>query len=305
MNSPAKSAEADASLAPIDTKALFRVATDIAHVCREIVEKCVIEIAGRKYVRVEGWMALSVAGGTIASIREVKKTDDGIVAVAELRRQSDLAVLATAEGFVGHDEPDWYGGKVERLDKRANPPVLKTFTLEKRAEHAIRSMAQTRAVSRVLRFGFAHVIVLIDANLSTIPAEEVSNDDEPPRTVEPTAPPKTSRETSPRKANPPAEKKEAAKEGAPAGEAGKVAVPRDEVIALREQFRGGKWKDVVLHFGAQSKGKKAGEVELKLLQWWAFEWKCEGFAGRPPSEQDLLVRAAMDVAIEEEPKLSK
>ena len=83
--------------------------------CKEIVKKCVVTIAERRYVRVEGWMAISVAHGCIASIRSVEKVEnEGVKCVAEVRRISDQAILATAEGFVGMDEPDWYGGTVRR-----------------------------------------------------------------------------------------------------------------------------------------------------------------------------------------------
>ena len=64
---------------------------------------------------------------------------------------SDGIVLATAEGFVGDDEPMW----------------------KKRPMYARRAMAQTRASSRVCRSAFAHVVVLIDKDLGTTPAEEM------------------------------------------------------------------------------------------------------------------------------------
>ncbi len=64
---------------------------------------------------------------------------------------TDGAVLATAEGFVGDDESTWAS----------------------RAEYAKRAMAQTRAISRACRSAFAFVVVLIDSDLSTTPAEEV------------------------------------------------------------------------------------------------------------------------------------
>jgi hypothetical protein len=61
------------------------------------------------------------------------------------------SVIATAEGFIGTDEPVW----------------------AKRPEYAKRAMAQTRAISRACRSAFAHVVVLIGGGLETTPAEEV------------------------------------------------------------------------------------------------------------------------------------
>ncbi len=66
-----------------------------------------------------------------------------------------------------------------------------TKTYQKRPDYAIRAMAQTRAISRACRSAFAHVVVMIDASLSTTPAEEVPDhgfDDAPaapPRNVTP------------------------------------------------------------------------------------------------------------------------
>lgn len=129
---------------------LMREATDVAAVCRQIVLNTVMTIGDRRYVRVEGWMSIAAAYGCVPSIREVVEEERGIRAVAELRKH-DGTVLATAEGYVGLDEPTW-----------AN-----------RAMYARRGMAQTRAVSRVCRSVFAFVVTLIDANLQTTPAEEM------------------------------------------------------------------------------------------------------------------------------------
>lgn len=271
--------------------ALFRQATDVAGVCKDIVMKTVVDIVGRRYVKVEGWMAISVAHGCIASIRSVEKIPgEGVRAWAQIRRVSDQAVLAEAEGFVGVDEPDWYGGRVVRWNRIKK--VEEEVMLPKRSDHAIRAMSQTRAISRVLRAGFSHVVVLIDAGLQTVPFEEVStgrDDEEPetdrPRTVAPTEPPKTKAEDGNKSETPPETKKP-------------PEVPRDEVIKLREQFRDRKWEAVAIHFGAK-KDTKLGELPEKNLQWWIKEWFPKGHNGRPPATDDLLLRAALDVAEEE------
>lgn len=129
----------------------MRLATDAAGVCRDIVKKTAVTIQGRGYVRVEGWSSIAIAHGCILSARDVEKIDGGIRAIGEVRRMADGVVLATAEGFVGDDEPTW----------------------NKRPEYARRAMCQTRAMSRAARTCFAHVVTMIDSNLSTTPAEEV------------------------------------------------------------------------------------------------------------------------------------
>jgi hypothetical protein len=152
---------------------LMQIATDVAAVCGEIVRKTAILIKGRQYIRVEGWQALATAHGCIAGSQAVEEIDRGFRAIGELRRISDGALLATAEGFVGEDEVVWFGGP----DKGGK-------IWPARPEYAIRAMASTRAISRVCRSAFAHVVVLIDAELSTTPAEEMDNPiaaDEPPK----------------------------------------------------------------------------------------------------------------------------
>lgn len=169
---------AELSIIP-DSKELVRQSTDIASLCREIVIASAVVIQERKYVRVEGWQAIATAHGCVASARDVKRVEGGMVATGEIRRMQDGQLIATAEGFVGEDEPTWYGGFIEkdewagaRGQRKKTGKKIRT-ELPKRPEYAIRAMAQTRAISRACRGCFAHVVVLMDAGLSTTPAEEV------------------------------------------------------------------------------------------------------------------------------------
>lgn len=126
-------------------------AKNVAGICKEVVLKLAINIQGNKYLPVEAWQSIAIAHGCAASSRSVQKTEDGYVAIGEIRRMSDGLIIAEAEGFVGNDEASW-----------ASKP-----------EYARRAMAQTRAISRACRSAFAHVVMLMDAGLSTTPAEEV------------------------------------------------------------------------------------------------------------------------------------
>jgi hypothetical protein len=123
----------------------------VAGVCKDIVHQTAQSIGGRKYVRVEGWQAIATAHGCVASARDVEKIEGGWRAIGEVRRMDTGSVIATAEGFLGTDEPVW----------------------AKRPEYAKRAMAQTRSISRACRSAFAHVVVLIGGGLETTPAEEV------------------------------------------------------------------------------------------------------------------------------------
>jgi hypothetical protein len=129
----------------------YRMSTDAAAICGAIVKATAQTIQGKKYVKVEGWQAIAIAHGCVASSRDVEVVEGGIRAIGEVRRMSDGFVIATAEGFVGDDEKTW-----------ASRPMF-----------ARRAMTQTRAISRACRSAFAHVVVMIDKSLSTTPAEEM------------------------------------------------------------------------------------------------------------------------------------
>jgi hypothetical protein len=160
MNNP----EEKQLLATVTPAQLMQISTDVAAVCGEIVKKTAIQIKGRRYIKVEGWQALATAHGCVAGSRDVERVASGYRAIGELRRMTDGALLGTAEGFVGEDEVVWFGGK----DQGGK-------TWARRHDYAIRAMAQTRAISRVCRSAFAHCVVLIDADLSTTPAEEADS----------------------------------------------------------------------------------------------------------------------------------
>ena len=133
---------------------LVRRSSDIAGLCKEIVVATAVNIHGKKYVKVEGWQSIATAHGCVAGTRAVERVEGGYRCIAELKRGFDGLVLATAEGFVGDDEITW----------------------QKRPDYARRAMCQTRAISRVCRSAFAHVVVLMNAGLQTTPAEEIPSD---------------------------------------------------------------------------------------------------------------------------------
>lgn len=153
----------------------YRASTDAAGLCKEIVVNTATEIQGRKYVCVEGWQAIAIAHGCAASACQVERVDGGVRAIGQVRRMSDGALIAEAEGFVGEDEPTWFGGTTRswKWGEKRGEKVWFDKELPKRADYAIRAMAQTRAISRACRSAFAHVVVMMNAGLQTTPAEEV------------------------------------------------------------------------------------------------------------------------------------
>jgi hypothetical protein len=143
---------------------VMRRNTDVAGAVRDfaVSEQGSVTIGKKRYPRVETWQAIANAYGLTGSSRDVEPTKTGFRAIGEVRRLSDGVVVATAEGFVGMDEPTWFGG-VDAKGKQC----------PKRPEFAIRAMAQTRAISRACRSALAFVVPLIDAGMATTPAEEM------------------------------------------------------------------------------------------------------------------------------------
>jgi hypothetical protein len=239
------------------TAELYRQATDVAGVCKEIVVKTAIEIQGRKYVRVEGWQSIATAHGCTASAKDVESVSGGVRAIGEIRRMSDGTVIATAEGFVGEDEPTWYGGEVRGK------------TLPKRPDYAIRAMAQTRAISRACRTAFAHVVVLMDANLSTTPAEEVPSEgfqDTGGHHPAPTQPKPAQAASEPKTVTP----------AAPGG-----------------------WREVLVpKFIKKYAGGFLGDMEPKDIAWWAANYTPKEFRGSI-SPADIEFREALTAAANE------
>ena len=103
----------------------MRRATDVAGSVRALVKGLVSNIKGKKYPRVEAWMAIANGFGYVASARDVEKVEGGIRAIGEVRNLQTGIVIATGEGFVGDDESTWAS----------------------RPEYARRAMAQTRSIS--------------------------------------------------------------------------------------------------------------------------------------------------------------
>jgi hypothetical protein len=172
------------ALVIVEPGPLHKLATDVAGLVRDVVTTASMEIEGRRYVRVEGWQAIANGFGCVASARDVQRVFDessgdfvGFKAIGEVRKMSDNSLVAVSEGFIGTDEVRWFGGTATVWDKQARRRVEKHY--DPAPEYAARSMVQTRAISRACKAAFAFVILMIDKQLSTTPAEEMEPGDEP------------------------------------------------------------------------------------------------------------------------------
>lgn len=131
--------------------ALVSGAAEMAHELAAVIDKQKLftVIQGRKFVGVEGWTTLATMLGVTA--REVSTTqEDGVyVAVVELVRMSDQAVISRASAECGDEKP-W----------------------NTRPKYARRSMAQTRATGKACRLAFSWIMSL--AGYEVTPAEEMT-----------------------------------------------------------------------------------------------------------------------------------
>ena len=242
-----------------NAKELVKQSTDVAGLCREIVLKTACQIQGKKYVKVEGWQSIATAHGCVAGCRDVEVVPGGVRCIGELKVISTGQIIASAEGFVGEDEPTWYGGDNGRGK-----------VLPKRADYAIRAMCQTRAISRVCRSAFAHVVVLMDAGLSTCPAEEV-----PDGGFDNAA------------AAPPASRPAAAPQPAARPATARPAAPQDAGKPYMAF--------IVPKFIKKYAGQPLSALPQKDLAWWAENYEPKPWKGKI-SQADLDFKAALDEA---------
>lgn len=124
----------------------------LANAVRQSVEQETIEVCGQRYIKNPGWLIMAGAAGFVVSGGDVKREGEGFIAKAYLRRSDTGIIVAEAEGFCSKEEKRW---------KHAD-------------EYAVRSMAQTRAASKVCKLALAACVPLMGIkNLSATPAEEV------------------------------------------------------------------------------------------------------------------------------------
>lgn len=124
------------------------IANQLARIIKR--QKLSVTIQGKRHVLSEGWSLIGAMCGVLP--REVSVTEDAagnVIAVVELIRISDQAILGRASAMCGIDEKEW----------------------AKRPRHARRSMALTRAVGKAFRLCFSWVIKL--AGYESCPAEEI------------------------------------------------------------------------------------------------------------------------------------
>jgi len=130
-------------------------------------------IHGREHLCVEAWLTLGTFFGVTAGVRRTEfieiAGESGFVAHAEAVLIATGRVLSGADGMCMTDEPHWK----ERPKYEERGGQLVCVRMEPVPHQQRRSMAQTRALSKVLANVLRWVVVL--AGYSPTPAEEMDS----------------------------------------------------------------------------------------------------------------------------------
>ena len=162
-NDPARSTELTAELTELeapaaivtlfgtdDPRAVVTKASEVADVLVEVVEAkgLVVRFRDSEHMRVEGWTLLGAMLGVFAEVEYSRPIEDGFEARA-FTHTLDGRRLTAGDGQCTRTERNW----------RTKP------------DYALRSMAQTRAISQAMRRALDFIVEL--AGYSATPAEEM------------------------------------------------------------------------------------------------------------------------------------
>jgi hypothetical protein len=133
-----------------DPTEIVAVAAQTAQALAEVIKKQKLDVSiqGRRYVRVEGWTLLGSLVGVFPICTWTRQLENGWEARVEARTLAG-AVVGAAEAMCLRSERNWGD----------------------RDEHALRSMAQTRATSKALRQPLGFIVSM--AGFEATPAEEM------------------------------------------------------------------------------------------------------------------------------------
>jgi hypothetical protein len=136
-----------------DPTEVLAAARDVAEALKGALEQggMVQRIGGNEHVKIDGWQTLGSMLGIAPYVVWSRPIEDGWEARAEART-ADGRTVGAAEAMVTHKERNWRNSD----------------------EYALRSMAQTRAMSKALRGPLGFIITL--AGKSATPAEEIEDE---------------------------------------------------------------------------------------------------------------------------------
>lgn len=145
-----------------DPAAIVERASTLATALADVISRKHLfkNISGRNHVLVEGWTLLGSMLGVFAEVEWTRPTENGWEARA-VARTLNGKIVGAAEAMCSRSERTW----------------------NNRDEYALRSMAQTRAVSKALRLPLGYIIEL--AGYSATPADEIPDDHQPQQVARP------------------------------------------------------------------------------------------------------------------------
>jgi hypothetical protein len=167
-----------------DPVEVIEKATAVANALKRVIESKQLfkRIGNRDHVLVEGWATLGSMLGVTGIVRWSRRIDPPVEYMVDVKHYSGPSgqrVVSKVETYKVEGY-DWEArveavtadgrviGAAEALCSRREP------TWSKRDDYALRSMAQTRAMSKALRGPLGFVVTL--AGYSSTPAEEVPED---------------------------------------------------------------------------------------------------------------------------------
>lgn len=128
----------------------------------------------KNHVLVEAWTLCGAMLGVFPHIVWTREIAPGDWEARAEARTATGNVIASAEAMCTHDEPKW-GTRPKYEWIGVYPNKVKTLVGEEQvASHARRSMAQTRAIGKVMRMPLGFIVSM--AGYETTPAEEMSGD---------------------------------------------------------------------------------------------------------------------------------
>jgi hypothetical protein len=154
---------------PKDILARNQAIADLA--CRHIQDNTV-RIGDSWHLKFEAWTGVASLCGLMLKTESVRMTPDGCEATVILLDISTQQEVGRGEGYVGKDEPLWFGGigpgwvNGKRVDNKRH---------EKRPDSNIRAFAQTRAGARACRMALGHVVTMMGRQYSATPVEEMND----------------------------------------------------------------------------------------------------------------------------------
>lgn len=178
MTDEIKKVEPATELAETSPKQIIAKATEMAKELKKIVEDCklYVELEGKKYVLCEGWTTLATFAGCtvgIEKVDEVIEREKETVIIKRWNKKEKKEVIKKVEIIPYTVKATAFLMKNGQIISKAEAECSnREKNWADKERFAIKSMAQTRAVSKVCRIALSWIVRL--AGYEATPAEEIT-----------------------------------------------------------------------------------------------------------------------------------